>query len=180
MTPETCYIYTYSGQKFFPLLPELEKILILDIAHALSNICRFTGHVKSFYSVAQHSVLVSLDCPPKLALAGLLHDASEAYLCDVSSPVKKLDSMKTYREVEEKLQAIIYSKFGVPFTTPPPKVHDSDVRVYRTEVENLMPYKAEGERADIPDFKAWSPDRAENEFLARYAILTSKGAKKPT
>jgi hypothetical protein len=176
-----CYIYTFTGEKFFPLIPETSKIKIEDIAHALANTCRFTGHVKEFYSVAQHSVYVSLDCPKKLALAGLLHDASEAYLCDVSSPVKRLDSMKPYRDAEAGLQKIIYEHFAVPFMEPPPKVKDADMRVYRTEVDNLMSYPVEGERAtSISDFRPWLPREAEFEFLRRYAILTSKkGAQKP-
>lgn len=128
--------------------------------------------------MAQHSVAVSMDCPKKLALAGLLHDASEAYLCDVSSPVKKLDSMKTYRDAEEKLQSVIYSKFGVPFMTPPPKVKESDMKVYRSEVDLLMLYKETGQRA-APILEAWGPEKSRDEFLARYAILTKKGAKKP-
>lgn len=180
LSPETCYIYTYTGIKFFPLLPESSLIRVEDIAHALSNICRFTGHVATFYSVAQHSVYVSQDRPKKLALAGLLHDASEAYLCDVSSPVKKLDSMKPYRSSEAQLQKAIYECFGVPYGEPPKQVKDADTRVYRTEVLHLMPYEAEGEKAIIPNFRAWSPKEAELAFLERYAtIVGKKGAKKP-
>lgn len=180
MSPSECYIYTFTGQKFFPLVPEPEKIHIEDIAHALGNICRYTGQSKKFYSVAQHSVYVSMDVPKKLSLAGLLHDASEAYICDISSPVKKLDSMRTYREVEEKLQGVIYARFGVPFSEPPAKVKDADMRVFRTEADSLMCFSPEGERAtSIGHFETWSPEKAKDEFLKRYDIITKKGSTKP-
>src|SRR5579885_2784587 len=84
------WIQTYCGVAFYPLDPRPEEILIEDIAHALSMLCRFTGHVKRFYSVAQHCVYVSHRCDPKDALWGLLHDAAEAYLNDISRPVKSL------------------------------------------------------------------------------------------
>lgn len=184
MDPKKCYIYTRSGKKFFPAIPEPADILIEDIAHALSNTCRFTGHVKSFYSVAQHSVYVSMDVPKKYALAGLLHDASEAYLCDVSAPVKKLPSMKSYREMEEHLQNVIFRKYGLDIRYMAgayKKVKDADERVFRLETDLLMQPNfevVEGPRAGIAPFEPWEPEKARDEFLKRYAILTSKGTKK--
>src|SRR5271165_7548492 len=83
------WIQTYTGRVMYPLDPRPEEINIIDIAHALSNLCRFTGHVRTFYSVAEHSVRVSQHCDPKDALWGLLHDASEAYLADMSRPMKR-------------------------------------------------------------------------------------------
>ena len=88
---------TYTGKEFYPLDPNPADIDIKDIAHALSNCCRFAGHIKSFYSVAQHSVIVSELCEPENALAGLLHDASEAYLSDIARPVKYTEQMEGYR-----------------------------------------------------------------------------------
>ncbi len=78
------WIQVRSGRKFHPLDPRPEDVDINDIAHALSNLCRFTGHCTDFYSVAQHSVIASQIVPPASALAALLHDASEAYMGDIS------------------------------------------------------------------------------------------------
>lgn len=181
MSPQECYIYTFTGHKFFPMIPDPEKISLVDIAHALSNICRFTGQSSSFYSVAQHSVYVSMEVPKKLALVGLLHDASEAYLCDVSSPVKKLDSMRTYREAEAALEKAIFERFGLGHLVPSAKVKDADLRVFRSEARQLMCFSPEGPQATcFENFQAWAPEKAKAEFLARYDILTTKGAKKPS
>src|SRR5574342_1090607 len=94
-------IITYTGRLFWPLSPRLEDINILDICHALSNQTRFTGHTREFYSVAQHSCLVSDLLPEKFKLDGLLHDASEAYLMDLARPVKELEQMTFFREAED-------------------------------------------------------------------------------
>lgn len=109
------YMVTYNGVEFYPLDPNPDDILIEDIAQALSNNCRFCGHVKIHYSVAQHSVIVSQLCDPENALAGLLHDASEAYLSDITRPVKYTQKMEGYREIEHNLERVIAQKFGLPF-----------------------------------------------------------------
>lgn len=109
------YISTYRNRHIFPLDPDPSDIDIQDIAHALSNNCRWTGHVKSFYSVSQHSVLVSQIVEPENALAGLLHDASEAYLSDIARPVKYSEPMEGYREIEARLERVINEKFGLPY-----------------------------------------------------------------
>ena len=109
------YISTYRGKKLWPLDPNPSDIDIQDIAHALSNNCRWTGHVKSFYSISQHSVLVSQIVEPENALAGLLHDASEAYLSDIARPVKYSEPMEGYREIEANLERVINEKFGLPY-----------------------------------------------------------------
>ena len=131
MSLSDAWIQTYSGGKFFPLSPESEGITIEDIAHALSNLCRFAGHVKRFYSVAQHSVLVSHYCDPIDALVGLLHDASEAYLLDMPRPLKKSGYFEAYLEAEDRLMRVIEKKFGIQPMTE--SVHRADMRVFAAE-----------------------------------------------
>lgn len=104
------YIETVTGRKVHFLHPEPDEIDIKDIAFSLSNQCRFNGHVQ-FYSVAEHSVMVSAMCPEKDQLAALLHDASEAYLSDIPSPVKQY--LPDYKAIEETVQKAINDKFNV-------------------------------------------------------------------
>lgn len=103
-------ITTFSGEKFNPLNPDVEKIKIGDIAHALSMLCRANGHFKSFYSVAQHSINCANEAKARgyslrVQLACLLHDASEAYLSDITRPVK--EKFTQYHEFEKNLQNVI-------------------------------------------------------------------------
>lgn len=108
------YITTYSGIHFFPTEPKPQDICIADIAHALSLICRGNGHVKTFFSVGQHCINCALEAEARgygsrMALACLLHDASECYMSDVPRPFKR--TMAEYREQEGKLLDMIYTKF---------------------------------------------------------------------
>ena len=99
------WIQTHSGIAFDLLKPTPDMIVIDDIAHALSNLCRFTGHSK-FYSVAQHSRLASFMVSEQFALQALMHDASEAYLTDISAPLKALPCMAEYKKLEAKLEEL--------------------------------------------------------------------------
>jgi 5'-deoxynucleotidase YfbR-like HD superfamily hydrolase len=131
-------ILLHSGRYFDLLRPkDAEPISAEEIAHALSNICRFTGHTKRFYSVAQHSVLVSLIVPGEHALAGLLHDAAEALLGDVSTPLKAL--LPDYRDIESSLEEDIFFSFGVDFPLHP-SVKAADLRMLATERRDLLPH----------------------------------------
>lgn len=105
-------ILTHSGRRVHLLEPRVEDIDLADIAHHLSRIGRFTGAGDEITTVAQHCVHVSNLCPPELAAWGLLHDASEAYLNDVSSPLKAL--LSEYRRLEALWQDVISQRFGVP------------------------------------------------------------------
>lgn len=131
------YIYTYSGNIVNPTNIALPNILIQDIAHALSNICRFTGHTKDFYSVAQHSVIVSYLCHPDDALSGLLHDASEAYLTDIAAPLKNTDMFKEYREIEKNLMDRIRCRFNLP-KEQPESVSKADKDLLHIEVGSFI------------------------------------------
>ena len=105
---------TYSGVEFYPLDPRAEEIRIEDIAHALSNLCRYGGHVRRFYSVAEHSVSVAKACVPRCTLWGLLHDAAEAYLVDLPAPIKNDSRLgELYREAEGRLMRAICTRFGL-------------------------------------------------------------------
>lgn len=106
---------TFTGLKFDVFDPDPAAIVIEDIAHALSLKCRYNGHCNRFYSVAEHSWLMSsLFVEPELRRAALLHDAAEAYLCDLPSPIKHTGSMHAFRSLEDLLQAEIYTKFELP------------------------------------------------------------------
>jgi uncharacterized protein len=176
MTPT---ILTHSGQIFNLLDPAHSPIDINDIAHALSHLCRFTGHTREFYSVAQHSVHVSHLCHPANALAGLLHDAAEAYVGDVSSPLKSL--LPEYRIIENRIQAAINCKFGAgPFTSAErDDVKHCDLVMLATERRDLMPamlgdvwpiIKHIPTRAER--IQPWSAELAKFNFLMRFGVLT--------
>lgn len=107
-------ITTFSKVRFNPLNPKKEDILVDDIAHALSLMTRANGHFPEFYSVAQHSIFCCEEAlargySNRVALACLLHDASEAYMADIIRPVKK--HLSEYLEIEKKLQTFIYRNF---------------------------------------------------------------------
>ena len=135
------WIQTYSGRAFDPFDPDPAAICIEDIAHALANVCRFTGHTKQFYSVAQHSVEVATRLPPELQAAALLHDASEAYLTDLPRPIKQRPEFKFYREAEERLQRVIYQRFGLrPSLEDGSRIKHMDGRVLLLEKQRLLNY----------------------------------------
>ena len=175
------WIETYTGRQFWPLDPRPEEIDRLDIAHALSQICRFTGHSKWHYSVATHSLL----CAEYLHLEGaseaiqlraLLHDASEAYICDVARPVKPY--LQNYTDIEKQLMNVIYLSFGLPADDPEADaaVKRADDALLHMEALKLMP-KAEwatreGYSATIDKLIARRPmDFIEMMFLAKLEEL---------
>lgn len=113
-------ITTYTGKHFDPLHPDPQAILIEDIAHALSLLCRGNGHVQSFWSVAQHCLCCAEEAsarnlPDRMVLACLLHDAGECYLSDIPRPFKQ--ALPQYRKSEDALLELIYTKFlGSPLS----------------------------------------------------------------
>jgi 5'-deoxynucleotidase YfbR-like HD superfamily hydrolase len=107
-------IRTFMGKMIDPLAPDPELITLVDIAHALSNICRWNGHTMKFYSVAEHCIFVqNLVESREDKIAAMLHDASEAYIADVSRPVKH--RLKNYFEIEDDLMMVIAKKFGFQY-----------------------------------------------------------------
>ena len=176
---------TASGIPFYPLNPRMEDVRIEDIAHALANMCRFAGHTREFYSVAQHCVLASemvewasYEDPNHEALYALLHDASEAYIVDVPRPLKHQPEFAGYILAESRLQTAIYSAFGLD-PVEPGLLHVVDHRMLRTEQRDLMPPACNGDdRHDVepyPDpIEPWTPTEARKRFLARFKELTGR------
>jgi hypothetical protein len=181
-------ILTNSGILFWPMDARESEVRITDIAHALSNMCRFAGHVNHFYSVAQHCVLVSELIAKEKTMnnaycqyVGLLHDASEAYLVDVPRPIKQF--LRNYQVIEHKLQRVIADAFGISkgsLTTDfdAKFCHDADNLALAIEAKNLVndpsklwtiSAKAGKYRKEVIPF--WSPTKAKKEFLKRFALL---------
>lgn len=130
------WLLTASGRRFDPVDPQPDMIDLVDIANGLSNECRFAGQCRFFYSVAQHSVLVSQAVPPDLAWEALLHDAAEAYIKDIPAPIKRL--LPDYRALEHKIDAAIRVRFGLPAIQNPAVKH-ADLVLLATERRDLMP-----------------------------------------
>lgn len=176
------WMQTVTGRRFYPLDPRPEEIHIADIAGALSRVCRFGGHCREFYSVAQHSVLVSHVCDPKDALWGLLHDASEAYLGDLIRPLKHQPFAAEWRKIESDLQRMIEQRFGFDLWRPLVSVHVADQAALATEARDLMGHDClarwgggwESLRGIEPlaaTIRPLPPREAEAEFLMRFAAL---------
>ncbi len=169
-----CWLQTYTGKVFTPLDPKPDQICIEDIAHALSNICRYTGHTRKFYSVAQHSMLVAKYCSDENMLYGLLHDATEAYLSDIASPLKA--QLPDYKEIEYVVWCCIAEKFNLPVEMPQ-EVHDLDRAILWNEKESLLstsPRDWNLKGAAIPNLRIdpWNSTYSEGGFLNVYSLLT--------
>lgn len=132
------WFLTASGRQFWPLDARPEDVCIEDIAHGLSQVCRFGGHCRKFYSVAQHSVVVASFLPPGLRRLGLLHDATEAYIGDMVRPLKLC--MPDYQQAEKRLWRVICEAFGLPRDPHPhPEVKAADNLALMTERRDIMP-----------------------------------------
>ena len=133
------WVQTYTGKQFWPLEPRIQDVDILDIAHGLSMNCRFNGQCDKLMSVAQHSVIVSERVPEYLALRGLLHDASEAYIPDISRPIKS--AFGHIEEIEGRLLSIIGRAFGIHgLEAKNPIIKEADDRTCMTECRDNMKY----------------------------------------
>jgi hypothetical protein len=164
------WILTFTGVQFYPTTPNAEDIHIKDIAHALAGINRFLGHSRSYINVAEHSFRVSHDVSEQDALWGLLHDAAEAYLGDLPTPLKYHTPMgKLYREYEDRLMRLICQRFGLPERCPA-SVAGADHRQLQREWEHLMdPATKYDWRKRVTPME---PHEAEDHFLNRYRELT--------
>jgi len=172
--PQEAWIQTYSGKRFTPIKPNAAAIVIQDIAHSLSMQCRFSGHVREFYSVAQHCVLVSHVCDSKDALWGLLHDATEAYLVDVPRPLKHSGKFGAYIECEKIMQKAICEIFLLP-NEEPESVRKADTVLLATEARDLLgQLRSDWTQPTKPlpfKIEALSPREAKLLYLERFFEL---------
>lgn len=172
------YLNTFTGRRFYPLRPDKEPANIIDIAHSLSMITRFGGHLSEFYSVAQHSCHIHDLMPKRLKLYGLLHDASEFVVGDLVFPIKRLPAIyKVYKPLERKIESSIFRQYGV-------KVIGADRKFLKlkenrlSENEKQFFYNHEGSKSKkfkpLPGVKleSWSQSQAFGQFLLRYYNLT--------
>ena len=174
------YITTYTRKHFDPINPDAELICIEDIAHALPMICRGNGHVSSFWSVGEHCILCAKEAAAKgysnrLVLAALLHDASEAYLSDITRPLKK--HLEVYLQAESKLQNMVYGMFlgELPNEQEREQIDSVDnVMLYHEFLhytsEELSNYK--GEILSTPNFKFVEFKIIEQEYKDLFYNLT--------
>ena len=163
------WIQTFSGRKFEPLAPVVDSIDIVDIAHALSQLCRFNGHCRVFYSVAEHCVRAAQIVAPELRLWALLHDAAEAYLADLPRPLKH--QLAEYQVHEDRLLQCIAQRFDLPWPIPA-AVFDADDQMLATEARDLMapPAAPWGLTASPLDEKIvpWTSLKAERAYLEAF------------
>lgn len=166
-------IITRSSRTIDLFNPRPEDIHIGDIAHALSMQCRFVGHVSEFYSVAEHSVRVSFAVPEAAALHALLHDASEAYLGDVSTPLKQ--TLPQYKTLERRMMQTIFDAFGLDYGLWHHQVKQADLSVTHAECRDLMPsghtFGVESVKPDSNLIIPWTQEEARQVFLTRFAAL---------
>jgi uncharacterized protein len=176
------FIVTYTGKKFYPLEPNPNDVDIRDIAHALSNMCRWGGHVMRFYSVAQHSVILAdyalnqgnnTTMVASAALLMLLHDASEAYFADICRPVKEL--LPGIKEIEHNLDKCIASVFGLQWPWPD-FVKELDTQILEDERSQLTNcgFIKYPNSLNIVIEECWTPNRAMGEFMKMYNKVRNK------
>lgn len=163
-------IRTFTGRYVDPLRLRGGDICIEDIAHHLSNLCRYTGACPRFYSVAQHSFLVAHrlaaeGAPLELQMAGLLHDAAEAYFNDLASPVKHAVELEAYSHLEREATRLILCVFGVD----PDLLADvkaADDAIFRDEVATWW--------GDLNLITPLYPDAAKRGFIATFNTLEAR------
>lgn len=175
-------IITYSGHMLSFDSPEDWTFDIQDIGHALSNVCRFAGHCRIFYSVAEHSVWVSHNVPPQYALAALLHDGAEAYIGDMSTGLKA--RFPEYKALEKRIERALFSAYNMDvdrMKTCLAFVKYADLVALATEKRDLMPPTQKQwamlggiSAADQPIVPLNSAEQACNAFMARYHELANK------
>ena len=177
------FVITRSGVRFDVVNPRPEDVRLEDIVHSLSHLCRFVGHTDRFYSVAEHSVLVSQLCDQEAAVFGLLHDAAEAYVGDLASPVKR--QVPGFAVLEERVLSAVLVGLGVPPPTAAlrARVANADAVALGAEAARVAPPVADLPTEFIHKCRAlksrWglSPLDARAEFMDRAFSLGIEGAR---
>lgn len=166
-------IITVSGKRIFFNEPEKNEYDIGDIAHGLSHVCRWAGHTRTMMTVAQHSCIVAdlLWLDKEIALQGLMHDAAEAYLGDVTNPLKSM--LPDYQKIEQEFDKALANSFNysVPFHS---LVKHADRMALAQECRDLFNgFVTSLELPDPPDkpLVCWAPHMAREQFMYRYFTL---------
>lgn len=175
------WMQTASGKRFDFAYMRHSDICIQDVAWSLSNLCRFNGHTRTRYTVAEHSCRVHDRVPESMRLAGLLHDAHEAYVGDLPTPLEAVFDGPELRQLEHEVQSCVLSRFGI-LDPLPLEVNEADRRMCATEARDLLPGgPVNGWHIDYAtpyaDFRfltPWDSERSYNEFLKRYEVLTGE------
>lgn len=166
-------IMLHSGAWIDLTSPSTSNFRIEDIAHGLAHLCRYAGQCRDFYSVAEHSIFVC-DMVPEHGLSALLHDAAEAFLGDITRPLKQM--LPDYRRIEHEVQNAIFSRFNLPLK-PDPAIKHADLRVLAAEQRQIMPVGTDEWAASTGIVPApiivrhLLPAVAKDEFLSRFATL---------
>jgi uncharacterized protein len=171
------WIQTFTNVHFDILNPTLDMIRMDDIAHHLAMQCRFTGATKFHYSVAQHAVYCSRIVAPEFAFEALNHDDSEAYIADMSRPLKYFTECgHHYLDIERPLERIIAARFGLPAYMSPEVKQADNAMLFAEKAQLMQPCdwtssaSGTGEPANVV-IEKWSPERAEIEFRTRFFEL---------
>ena len=173
------WLQTHRGLAWMADAPEVYPYDVAEIAHALSNLCRFAGHTREFYSVAQHSVVVARAITdnyngspdPALMRAALLHDAAEAFCIDLPAPIKHMPEMQGYRSLIKRTEYAIADHFKLSAFAFHHLIKHADLVVLATEKRDLLgPSAFDGHWAGLPDprrhsISPWDPETAREMFL---------------
>lgn len=181
MKTDMNFIETHSGKRFFFQKPTADMVCIEDIAYALSNLCRFNGHCKRFYSVAEHSVIISQwlamrGASVETQMAGLMHDCAEAYIGDMPKPIKI--TMPNFMEMEKRIEEVIFAKYDLPFPFPS-IVKEADCRILKDERAQIMHPSEHTWMIDEAEplgvsIEGVCPETAESDFMDRFEYLQSQ------
>lgn len=180
------YMQTVSGRRFYLLDPRPEDIVLKEAAHALSNICRFGGHTKQFYAVAQHCHLVADLVPPRLELYALLDDLEEAYTGDMIEPMQRALRQYTsaFTQIRDGIKKAVLRRFRLPPLSAADEalVRHADLVALATERRDLMVPTTDhwevldGIEPHEEEITPYSPGGSYLLFLDRFAQLQRRRA----